>query len=203
MPPTATFTIDRPAPGVAVVATEGELDVYSAPDLRDRYVDLINEAVFRQVFDLSAVTRIDSTGLGVIVGALKGLRNRGGGLALVAPFEATDVRRALTVTGLAKSIPHAETVDGALELLAPKPEPRVAPSPSVIAAQILHAQVRDLARGVFRDQIEARLDVLADCGEIRGLDEDALLALAGAVEWELAAAADEGRITVTITEPTP
>ncbi len=120
MLPTATFTIDRPAPGVAVVTIEGDLDAYSAPDLRDTYVDLINEAAFQQVFDLSAVARIDSTGFGVIVGALKNLRARGGGLALVVPFEAADVRHALTITGLAKTIPHAETIEGALGLLQPE-----------------------------------------------------------------------------------
>ncbi len=117
--PTATFAIDRPAPGVAVVAIEGELDVYSAPDLRDTYVDLINEARFRQVFDLSGVTRIDSSGLGVIVGALKRARAHGGNLALVVELESS-VGQALRVAGVHETIPHAPTVEGALELLTPK-----------------------------------------------------------------------------------
>lgn len=139
--PTVTFAIDRPAPGVAVVAIEGELDVYSAPDLRDTYVGLINEARLRQVFDLSAVVRIDSTGLGVIVGALKGLRNRGGDLALVAPYEAADVQHALTITGLAKTIPHAETIESALRLLEPRAEPPVlAPSVVDLASAIVDLQ---------------------------------------------------------------
>jgi len=124
MLPTAKFSIDRPAPDVAVVAIEGDLDVYSAPDLRETHTGLINTSRYRQVFDLSGVRRIDSTGLGVIVGALKGCRAHGGELSLVVACEAADVAHALTITGLVKAIPTAETLDGALRLLEPKPEPQ-------------------------------------------------------------------------------
>ena len=204
MLPTATVAFARPEPGVAVLTVNGSMDPYSAPEIRGVLTDMLNEGRYRQVVDLRGVVLLDSTGLGVLVGALKRARARGGDLVLVVgPDSAPGT--ALRITGVFKAIRCVATPDEALELLKPKPEtPRpVAPLPSVIAAQILQAQVRDAAREVFRDAIEARLDALADTGEIRNLDEDALLALAGAVERELLAAADEDRITVTITKPTP
>jgi anti-sigma B factor antagonist len=200
MLPTATIAVDRPAPGLAVIAPAGSLDVYSAADIRAALTDVLNEARYRQVVDLSEVEFIDSTGLAVIVGAFKRARGRGGELVLAVDLDG-GVGKALRVTGLHKVIRCVPDLAGALGLLKPQPEPPVAPSPSVIAAQILSAQVRDIAREVFRDQIEARLDALADSGQIRGYDHEALCALAGAVERELCAAADDDRITVTITEP--
>lgn len=159
MPLMAQITIDHPAPGVAVVAIKGDLDAYSAPDLRDTYVDLINQARFRQVFDLSAVTRIDSTGLGVIVGALKNLRARGGDLALVVPREAADVQHALAITGLAKTIPHAETIEGALGLIAPKPEPRPEDEPPMPTPSVV-----DLAGAIVDLQTEIQIATCRSCG---------------------------------------
>lgn len=201
MPQAITIDIERPEPGTAVIVLDGSFDVYSAPDVRAKLIDMLNEGRYRQVIDLREVALIDSTGLGVIVGALKNARGRGGNLSIITDLTG-NVGHALRVTGVHKAIPHAENVEGALGLLAPKPERAGAPSPSAIAAQILQAQIRDLAREVFCDQVMARLDALVDSGEIRGLDEDALFALADAVERELLAAAEQDRITVTITEPT-
>lgn len=78
-----------------------------------------------------------------------------------------------------------------------------APAPREIAQQVLQAQVRDEARLVYGDRIDEHLDLLEQSGVIRGHDYEALRALADAVGDELAAAADEDRITVTITGPTP
>jgi len=200
MLPTATVAFERPAPGVAVLTVNGSMDPYSAPDIRNTLTDMLNDGRHRQVVDLRGVAFLDSTGLGVLVGALKRARARGGDLVLVVDMDSA-AGRVLRITGVCKAFGHAADLDAALELLKPKPAPRLAPSPSVIAAQILSALVRDIAREVLRDQIEARLDVLTDSGRIRGYDHEALCALAGAVERELCAAADEDRIVVTITEP--
>lgn len=200
--PTATVAFARPEPGVAVLTVNGSMDPYSTPEIRTVLLDMLNEGRYRQVMDLRGVVLLDTTGLGVLVGALKRARAWGGDLALVVDLDSAP-GRALRITGVLKAIRCVPTVDEALEVLKPKPEPvrPIAPPPSVIAAQILRAQVRDIAREVFRDTIEARLDALADTGEIRGLDQDALFALAGAVERELCAAADEDGIAVTISEP--
>ena len=65
------------------------------------------------VLDLTAVGRIDSTSLGVLVGALKRLRAAGGQLRLAA---GGDVARVLHATGLDKVLPLYPDVASALEL---------------------------------------------------------------------------------------
>lgn len=112
----ATITTTRPAPGTALVAIDGHLDVYSAPDVRTALIALINQGRYRQVVDLTAVTSVDSTGLAVLVGAAKRAVARGGRLALVVDLDGR-VGKVLRITGVHKAIPHAPTVEEALELL--------------------------------------------------------------------------------------
>ena len=54
-----------------VIAVGGEIDVYTAPKLRDGLVELINSGHYHLVIDLEGVDFLDSTGLGVLVGALE------------------------------------------------------------------------------------------------------------------------------------
>jgi len=64
----------------AVVRAWGEIDLGTAPDLRDA---LNRPGTDHMVIDLRGVAFLDSTGLGVLVGALKRLRRRGGSLKLI------------------------------------------------------------------------------------------------------------------------
>ena len=98
--------------GWTVVAVTGELDIYAAPRLRSQLIDLIGSGVRRLVVDLDAVTFIDSTGLGVLIGALKRLRAAQGEMRLVATGEA--VVRMLRVTGLHRVFASYESVDEAV-----------------------------------------------------------------------------------------
>jgi anti-sigma B factor antagonist len=84
--------------GSATVAITGEVDVFTAPQLRDRLYGVIADGVNHVVLDLEAMSFIDSTGLGVIVGTLKRLRQQGGDLVLRAPGRST--RKVLDITGL-------------------------------------------------------------------------------------------------------
>jgi anti-sigma B factor antagonist len=88
--------------GDVTVAITGEVDVYTAPQLRERLYGVIADGAHRVVLDLEAMTFIDSTGLGVIVGTLKRLRQSGGDLVLRAPGRST--RKVLDITGLSKII---------------------------------------------------------------------------------------------------
>jgi anti-sigma B factor antagonist len=88
--------------GNATVAITGEVDVYTAPQLRERLYAIIADGASRIVLDLEAMTFIDSTGLGVIVGALKRLRQGGGDLILRAPGRST--RKVLDITGLTQIV---------------------------------------------------------------------------------------------------
>ena len=54
-----------------VLAVKGEVDVYTAPRLREKLVELVSQGKHQIVVDLEGVDFLDSTGLGVLVGGLK------------------------------------------------------------------------------------------------------------------------------------
>lgn len=71
------------AVGVRVI---GELDVAASPLLREALVELVDgQGSLSVVLDLQEMTFIDSTGIGVLVGALRSLRGKGGALVLANP----------------------------------------------------------------------------------------------------------------------
>lgn len=83
-----------------VVHLGGEIDVYTAPFVREKLDEQIHAGRTDLVVDLSDVTFLDSTGLGVLVGRLKFARTRGGSLRLVGTAER--VLRVFAITGLDK-----------------------------------------------------------------------------------------------------
>lgn len=70
-----------------VVEVTGEIDVYTAPALREELSRLVDGEHTNLVVDLTQVSFMDSTGLGVLVGALKKVRTLGGDLQLVITQE--------------------------------------------------------------------------------------------------------------------
>jgi len=70
-----------------VLEVGGEVDVYTAPRLREKLVELVEAGARHVVVDLSRVEFLDSTGLGVLVGALKRLRAVNGTFGLVCAHE--------------------------------------------------------------------------------------------------------------------
>jgi anti-sigma B factor antagonist len=75
--------IDSSHPPVVVIRLSGEVDVFSAPRLREKVIELVNQGHRLLVVDLDAVDFLDSTGLGVLVGGLKRLRSHDGDMNLV------------------------------------------------------------------------------------------------------------------------
>ena len=71
----------------AVLTLRGGIDVYSAPLLRQRIVDLDEEGVHTIVLDLGSVEFVDQTGIGVLTEASKRLASHGGSIALVLSDE--------------------------------------------------------------------------------------------------------------------
>jgi anti-sigma B factor antagonist len=84
--------------GRAMLRVAGEIDVYTAPDLRERIVQLVDDGVVHLLVDLRAVTFLDSTGLGALVGSLRRLRARDGSLTLVSDTDR--ILKLFRVTGL-------------------------------------------------------------------------------------------------------
>jgi len=96
-----------------VVHVRGELDISTAPMLRQVLIDVLATAPSTHlVVDLSGVEFIDSTGIGVIVGAHKRATEKGGRLTTVVTT--ARVRRALKMTGLLRMWRVTESVDEAL-----------------------------------------------------------------------------------------
>jgi anti-sigma B factor antagonist len=85
-------------PGVAVLAASGEIDVATAPELHDHLGKLLQDSPELLVVDLADVSFIDSTGLGVLVGAVRDVRAGGGDLRLVVTQP--QIIRLLEITGL-------------------------------------------------------------------------------------------------------
>lgn len=96
---------------ITVVAVKGEVDLYSAPSLKERVADLVSSGRVRLAIDLAGVEFMDSTGLGVLIGGLKRCKEAGGWLALVAPRE--PVVKVLSITGLDKVFPIHEDIEQA------------------------------------------------------------------------------------------
>ncbi|MFM7718450.1 MAG: STAS domain-containing protein [Actinomycetota bacterium] len=108
---TADLDIDTRIEGDwRVVAIRGEVDLYTSPQLREAIERVANDGVVRILVDLTGVSFMDSSGLGVLVGSLKRSRERGGDLALVC--QEGSILRVLTITGLDRVFPiHASVAD--------------------------------------------------------------------------------------------
>ncbi len=96
-----------------VVAVSGEVDIYSAPQLDAVLSELIAAGQVALVVDLTEVGFLDSTGLGVLVKALKRCREANGSVAVVTQGER--VLRVFAITGLDAVIPVHPTLAAALE----------------------------------------------------------------------------------------
>lgn len=96
--------VDDSRGSVIVLAVEGEVDIATAPKLREKLVELAASGAKRVVVDLEKVEFLDSTGLGVLIGGMKRLRSVDGDLPLVCTqprilrvFEITGLNRAFTI----------------------------------------------------------------------------------------------------------
>ncbi|HEX6872741.1 MAG TPA: STAS domain-containing protein [Micromonosporaceae bacterium] len=95
-----------------VLEIGGEIDVYTAPKLRERLIDMVGAGEKRVVVDLGRVEFLDSTGLGVLVGAHRRLRAGDGSLRLVCPHER--LLKIFRITGLDSVFDIHETVEAAV-----------------------------------------------------------------------------------------
>ena len=83
-----------------VISVGGEIDVYTAPKLRESLVDLVNAGRYFLVVDVEKVDFLDSTWLGVLVGGLKRVRANDGNLRVVCTQER--LLKIFRITGLTK-----------------------------------------------------------------------------------------------------
>jgi anti-sigma B factor antagonist len=106
----------EPIEGVVVIAIIGDLDISTAPRLREELIRVTAELKTPKiVLDLAGVDLLDSTGLGVIFEGIKRARLRQGDLAL-ARAEA-QVLRDLEITRVIEILPNFPAVDQAIASL--------------------------------------------------------------------------------------
>ena len=108
------FRLDTigPAGDCAVLQVTGQIDVSTAPTLREQMRDLGAKGTVHLIADLGQVDFLDSTGLGALVGGLKRLREAGGSLALV--ISAPRILRIFQITGLTNVLPAQRSVEDAI-----------------------------------------------------------------------------------------
>lgn len=82
----------------AVLQITGEVDVYTAPQLRERVVELIGSGFIHLIADLRDVEFLDSTGIGALVGSLRRVRVHDGSLMLVT--DSPRILEIFKITGL-------------------------------------------------------------------------------------------------------
>ena len=92
-----TRTLEQSLP---IIELEGEVDVYTAPQLKQQMISILEGGAKMMVVNLTKVDYLDSTALGVLIGGLKRMRERDGNLVLICP--SPRIRRVFEITGLDK-----------------------------------------------------------------------------------------------------
>jgi len=105
--------VERPSAELAIVDVVGDADLYSAPELRDRLTELLDDGTKRIVVDLTETTFVDSMTIGVLLGSMKRLGTAGGRLDLVVARP--DIRRIFEITMLDRVFDLHGTREQALE----------------------------------------------------------------------------------------
>jgi len=106
----------RAEPDTAVIALEGEVDIYSAPQFKEALFAGIEDGATTIIVDLGRVTFIDSTALGVLVGGAKRVQPKNGRLDVVCTDE--HITRIFEITGLDRIFGIFRTRDEALRAAA-------------------------------------------------------------------------------------
>jgi anti-anti-sigma factor len=107
-----TFTVVTERDGPVIVTLAGELDMVSAPAVRERLLSLLRPDASRLVIDMSAVRYADASGLAVLVSTQRRAVLLGGTLRLAALRP--EVAKVVAVTGLSRQLAAYPTVQAAL-----------------------------------------------------------------------------------------
>lgn len=92
-----------------MVKLDGEVDIYTADKLREAVNQAVDSGQYRLAVDLEGMEFMDSSGLGVLIAALKRLKENDGELVLISPRD--QMRRILNLTGLDKILTIRHSLD--------------------------------------------------------------------------------------------
>jgi anti-sigma B factor antagonist len=113
MPPEFAITEQTIDAERQVLAVRGEIDLFTAPELKQVLAEAIEAGRNRIIVDLTETTFLDSTALGVLIGAVKRLRSRQGALAIVNVDE--NIAKTFEITGLDQIFTILATREEAVE----------------------------------------------------------------------------------------
>src|SRR5215213_4740833 len=104
---------DRPLDAATrVVAVRGEIDLFTAPDFKQRVTAPITAGIDHVIVDLTETTFIDSSSLGVLIGAHRRLKSRGGRLVVACTRDA--IVKTFRITGLDSVFTIVDSLEAAL-----------------------------------------------------------------------------------------
>lgn len=83
-----------------IISVQGEIDVYTSPRVKETINELIEKENYNLIINLEEVRYIDSTGLGVLIGALKRVREHNGSINLICTNP--QIKKIFNITGLVK-----------------------------------------------------------------------------------------------------
>ncbi len=115
MQPEFALTQEPLPDGGLVIAVRGEIDLFTAPELKAALTEAIEGDIRRIVVDLTETGFLDSTALGVLIGALKRLRSRDGRLTIVNVDES--IAKTFEITSLDQILTICATRDEAIAAL--------------------------------------------------------------------------------------
>jgi len=121
--PLPGFQISEPARSgrASVIAVSGELDLATAPQLREALARALTDVDHEVIVDMSGVTFIDSTALRVLLDAQ---RTRGSARPLVVVCDQLNVLRIIKITAFAGAFEIFSTLEKAVERVRERPSPR-------------------------------------------------------------------------------
>jgi anti-sigma B factor antagonist len=105
--------VDESRAPFTVLSVRGEVDLATAPRLREKLVELASAGVKQVVVDLDQVDFLDSTGLGVLIGGMKRFRSLEGDLSLVCTQQR--ITKVFEITGLNRAFNIHQSVDDAVK----------------------------------------------------------------------------------------
>jgi anti-sigma B factor antagonist len=115
MPPQFALTEENLDEERHVVAVAGEIDLFTAPELKAALAAALEAGRTRIVVDLTDTSFLDSTALGVLIGAVKRLRSRDGVLTIVNTDR--NIAKTFEITGLDQIFTIRPTRGEAIEAL--------------------------------------------------------------------------------------
>lgn len=100
----------------SIIEVQGEIDVYTASWVKDAVNEAMEKGHYFIIINLEKVRYIDSTGLGVLIGALKRAKEHKGGISLICTNP--QIKKIFSITGLAKIFSIYKTEEESIKALA-------------------------------------------------------------------------------------